>query len=73
MRKAGYNGAITESLRKCIRLTCYQSTLFTMCYSEYVNYVYQRVLLLKSFGANPKTIDYFWKPRKTDLASVRKK
>uniref|UniRef100_A0A9I9DLN3 AMMECR1 domain-containing protein n=1 Tax=Cucumis melo TaxID=3656 RepID=A0A9I9DLN3_CUCME len=39
MRKAGYNGAITESLRKRIRLTRYQSTLFTMHYGEYVSYV----------------------------------
>lgn len=39
MRKAGYNGPITESLRKRIRLTRYQSTLFTMHYGEYVTYV----------------------------------
>ncbi|KAF5470155.1 uncharacterized protein At2g38710-like [Juglans microcarpa x Juglans regia] len=39
MRKAGYNGTITESLRKRILLTRYQSTLFTMHYSEYLAYV----------------------------------
>ncbi|CAL5407023.1 hypothetical protein CsSME_00027968 [Camellia sinensis var. sinensis] len=39
MRKAGYNGTITESLRKQIRLTRYQSTLCTMHYSDYVTYV----------------------------------
>jgi uncharacterized protein (TIGR00296 family) len=39
MCKSGYNGAITESLRKRIKLTRYQSTLFTMLYSEYVTYV----------------------------------
>ena len=39
MRKAGYNGTITESLRKHVRLTRYQSTLFTMQYSEYVAYI----------------------------------
>ncbi|KAK4793038.1 hypothetical protein SAY86_023473 [Trapa natans] len=39
MRKAGYNGTITESLRKRIKLTRYQSTLFSMHYSEYVSYV----------------------------------
>ncbi|XAR53519.1 hypothetical protein NMG60_11022108 [Bertholletia excelsa] len=39
MRKAGYNGTITESLRKRVRLTRYQSTLFTMHYSEYAAYV----------------------------------
>ncbi|XP_065871225.1 uncharacterized protein At2g38710 [Euphorbia lathyris] len=39
MRKAGYGGIITESLRKTIRLTRYQSTLFTLSYSEYVAYV----------------------------------
>ncbi|KAE9611806.1 putative AMMECR1 domain-containing protein [Lupinus albus] len=39
IRKAGYNGPITESLRKHIKLTKYQSTLFTMQFSEYVSYV----------------------------------
>ncbi|XP_061356385.1 uncharacterized protein At2g38710-like [Gastrolobium bilobum] len=39
IRKAGYNGPIIESLRKQLRLTRYQSTLFTMHYSEYVSYV----------------------------------
>ncbi|KAK4279502.1 hypothetical protein QN277_011276 [Acacia crassicarpa] len=39
IRKAGYNGLITESLRKRLQLTRYQSTLFTMSYSEYVSYV----------------------------------
>ncbi|KAI3874458.1 hypothetical protein MKX03_004788 [Papaver bracteatum] len=39
MRKAGYNGRITESLRKQIHLTRYQSTLYTVSYSEYVAYV----------------------------------
>ncbi|KAK4480426.1 hypothetical protein RD792_013499 [Penstemon davidsonii] len=39
VRKAGYNGTITEQLRKNIQLTRYQSTLFTMSYGEYVAYV----------------------------------
>jgi len=39
MRKSGYNGTITEPLRKSIKLTRYQSTLFTMHYSEYISYV----------------------------------
>ncbi|MQL96457.1 hypothetical protein Taro_029146 [Colocasia esculenta] len=39
MRKAGYNGYITESLRKRIRVTRYQSTIFTMHYTDYVSYV----------------------------------
>ncbi|XP_051119924.1 uncharacterized protein At2g38710 [Andrographis paniculata] len=39
IRKAGYNGTITEQLRKGIQLTRYQSTLFTMHYNEYVAYV----------------------------------
>ncbi|XP_052170860.1 uncharacterized protein At2g38710-like isoform X1 [Diospyros lotus] len=39
IRKAGYHGKITESLRGQIRLTRYQSTLYTMQYSEYVAYV----------------------------------
>ncbi|KAI3721761.1 hypothetical protein L2E82_32779 [Cichorium intybus] len=39
IRKAGYNGTITESVRKRIQLTRYQSTLFTMQYGDYVSYV----------------------------------
>lgn len=39
MKKAGYHGAITEALRKKIRVTRYQSTLYTMHYGEYVAYV----------------------------------
>jgi len=39
IRKAGYNSRITDSLRKSIKLTRYQSTLFTMHYGEYVSYV----------------------------------
>ncbi|KAK6164179.1 hypothetical protein DH2020_001043 [Rehmannia glutinosa] len=35
----GYNGTITAQLRKHIQLTRYQSTLFTMNYSDYVAYV----------------------------------
>ncbi|XP_020587965.1 uncharacterized protein At2g38710 [Phalaenopsis equestris] len=39
MRKAGYNSVISESLRKRLRITKYQSTLYTMHYSEYIAYV----------------------------------
>ncbi|MCL7025622.1 hypothetical protein MKW94_017010 [Papaver nudicaule] len=39
MRKAGYNGAITESLRKQIHLTRYKSTICTMSYNDYVSYI----------------------------------
>ncbi|KAE8713858.1 AMMECR1-like protein [Hibiscus syriacus] len=39
VRKAGFSGPITESLRKRIKLTRYQSTLFTMHFSDYVSYV----------------------------------
>ncbi|KAI0489063.1 hypothetical protein KFK09_028904 [Dendrobium nobile] len=39
MRKAGYNNVITESLRKRLRITKYQSTLCTMHYTEYITYV----------------------------------
>lgn len=39
MRKAGYNGTITEYLRKKIHVTRYQSTLYTMHYGEYAAYV----------------------------------
>lgn len=41
IRKAGYNGPITDAVRKHIQLTRYQSSLFTMQYGEYVNYVKQ--------------------------------
>ncbi|XP_048428610.1 uncharacterized protein At2g38710 isoform X3 [Pyrus x bretschneideri] len=39
MRKSGYNGSITESLRNRIRLTRYQSSLCTMDHNDYVSYV----------------------------------
>jgi hypothetical protein len=39
MRKSGYMGPITESLRKRVRITRYQSTLYTMHYSDYVTFV----------------------------------
>lgn len=39
MRKAGYNGSITEALRKRLHITRYQSTLFTMHFNDYVSYV----------------------------------
>nr|XP_051197472.1 uncharacterized protein At2g38710-like [Lolium perenne] len=41
-RKAGYNGTITESLRSKIRVTRYQSTLYTMHYGEYAASVKNR-------------------------------
>jgi len=42
IRKSGYNGPITDELRMQLQLTRYQSTLFTMHYSEYVSYVKER-------------------------------
>lgn len=39
IRKSGYNGTITDRLRKSIHLTRYQSTVFTMHFSDYVTYV----------------------------------
>lgn len=39
MRKAGYNGVITEALRKRLRITRYQSSLCTMHYSDYAAHV----------------------------------
>ncbi|KAL8090224.1 uncharacterized protein At2g38710 [Apium graveolens] len=54
IRKSGYNGPITESIRTQIRLTRYQSTLFTMHYSEYTNYVKTTRGATASFaGAKP--------------------
>lgn len=39
VRKAGYTGPITESMRRKFRITRYQSSLYTMHYSEYQAYV----------------------------------
>ncbi|KAJ1693506.1 hypothetical protein LUZ63_010204 [Rhynchospora breviuscula] len=39
MRKAGYNSVINESLRKKLRVTRYQSTLYTMHYTDYASYI----------------------------------
>uniref|UniRef100_A0A803QUQ9 AMMECR1 domain-containing protein n=1 Tax=Cannabis sativa TaxID=3483 RepID=A0A803QUQ9_CANSA len=39
MRKSGYSGTISETLRKKIKLTRYQSTLCTMQYSDYISHV----------------------------------
>lgn len=35
VRKAGYNGVVTDKLRACIRLTRYQSTLSKLTYLEW--------------------------------------
>ncbi|KAL7252668.1 hypothetical protein ACSBR1_007269 [Camellia fascicularis] len=53
MRKAGYNGTINESIRKRIQLTRYQSTLFTMNYSDYVAYINTTRVASLSVGAKP--------------------
>eukprot|EP00245_Coleochaete_scutata_P006172 TRINITY_DN2037_c0_g1_i1.p1 TRINITY_DN2037_c0_g1~~TRINITY_DN2037_c0_g1_i1.p1 ORF type:complete len:211 (-),score=20.85 TRINITY_DN2037_c0_g1_i1:15-647(-) len=39
MRKAGYNGPITDSLRRKVRVTRYQSSLYTLHYREYEEFV----------------------------------
>jgi AMMECR1 domain-containing protein len=39
VRKAGYMGPLTESMRCKFRITRYQSSLCTMHYSEYAAYV----------------------------------
>ncbi|XP_020085538.1 uncharacterized protein At2g38710-like isoform X4 [Ananas comosus] len=39
MNKAGYYGFINESLRKKLHVTRYESTLYTMHYSDYALYV----------------------------------
>lgn len=41
IKKAGFTGPITESLRRRVRLTRYQSSLFTLHYTEYVAYCKQ--------------------------------
>ncbi|KAL7228412.1 hypothetical protein ACSBR2_007182 [Camellia fascicularis] len=53
MRKAGYNGTINESIRKRIQLTRYQSTLFTMNYSDYVAYINTTRVASLSVGTKP--------------------
>nr|CAD1845027.1 unnamed protein product [Ananas comosus var. bracteatus] len=39
MNKAGYYGFVNESLRKKLHVTRYESTLYTMHYSDYALYV----------------------------------
>ncbi|CAM6087633.1 unnamed protein product [Calypogeia fissa] len=39
IRKSGYSGPITESIRRKLRITRYQSSLYTMHYSDYLAYV----------------------------------
>lgn len=39
IRKSGYTGSISSELRESIRLTRYQSSLFTMDFSQYAAYV----------------------------------
>ncbi|WOL06306.1 hypothetical protein Cni_G15038 [Canna indica] len=39
MRKAGYNGSISESLRNRLRIRRYQSSLYTMQYRDYASHV----------------------------------
>eukprot|EP00850_Spirogloea_muscicola_P003273 SM000013S26442 [mRNA] locus=s13:402583:403857:+ [translate_table: standard] len=39
VRKAGYLGPISDSLRRKLRITRYQSSLYTLSYHEYVEYV----------------------------------
>ncbi|GBG63959.1 hypothetical protein CBR_g39962 [Chara braunii] len=39
VRKAGYMGPITDSLRRKLRITRYQSSLYTLNYKDYVDYV----------------------------------
>ncbi|WOL09540.1 hypothetical protein Cni_G18293 [Canna indica] len=54
MRKAGYNGVINGSLRKRLHVTRYQSTLYTMHYSDYASYVKMtRGILPTVNGAKP--------------------
>ncbi|KAL2326604.1 hypothetical protein Fmac_025662 [Flemingia macrophylla] len=56
IRKAGYNGPITDELRMQLQLTRYQSTLFTMHYSEYVSHVKERRAEAPIFAA--KSLNY---------------
>ena len=39
IRKSGFHGPITESLRRKVRLTRYRSSRFTLHFAEYVDYV----------------------------------
>jgi hypothetical protein len=57
VRKAGYMGPLTESMRRKFRITRYQSSLCTMHYSEYAAYV-KRIR-----GATPLlTVKCWWAP-----------
>lgn len=39
VRKAGYLGPITDALKSKLKVTRYQSSLFTLTYAAYVDYV----------------------------------
>lgn len=57
VRKAGYMGPLTESMRRKFRITRYQSSLCTMHYSEYAAYV-KRIR-----GTTPLlTVKCWWAP-----------
>ena len=67
MRKAGYNGLITESLRKRVRLTRYQSTLYTMHYGEYVAFVKNTRGAAPAIAGAPKPHHWFTEYGKSAL------
>jgi uncharacterized protein (TIGR00296 family) len=50
IRKSGYNGPITESIRRKLRITKYQSSLYTMHYSDYLAYVKRTRGVVPSLG-----------------------
>eukprot|EP00271_Cylindrocystis_brebissonii_P005345 TRINITY_DN17352_c0_g1_i1.p1 TRINITY_DN17352_c0_g1~~TRINITY_DN17352_c0_g1_i1.p1 ORF type:complete len:209 (+),score=30.23 TRINITY_DN17352_c0_g1_i1:723-1349(+) len=39
VRKSGYSGPITDALRRKLRITRYQSSVFTLHFADYVDYV----------------------------------
>ncbi|CAI5458092.1 unnamed protein product [Closterium sp. Yama58-4] len=65
IRKAGYNGPITDTLRRKLRVTRYQSSIFTLHYEEYVDYV-QRTRgytpkVSRSCGGSEGALQTLWK------------
>ncbi|AQL05455.1 Uncharacterized protein Zm00014a_039516 [Zea mays] len=59
VRKAGYQRIITESLRKKIKVTRYQSTLYTMHYGEYVAYLKKNRGAAPSISGAPPVVNGF--------------
>jgi uncharacterized protein (TIGR00296 family) len=53
IRKSGFVGSVTESLRKTVRIVRYQSSVYTMHYSDYVTFVQRTRGTVPLIGVGP--------------------